>query len=168
MKKLAINSSDTAYAVARLQPFSTYGNMGAATSFYSSGWLRRDGLDAWHRDVNTVDYVVFSYRTPIVWHTPERGWVTVGRNFSASSSKHQGRARWGVGMSDDGRIETVMIDYHLSDTQYALLDHIRATGGSFLKGHQHRTSDVLIRLGLATFNFPGQLVISEKGRKVFA
>ena len=35
-----------------------------------------------------VDYLVYSYGTPIAWHTPQ-GWYIVAQKFSVTTSKHQ-------------------------------------------------------------------------------
>jgi hypothetical protein len=37
-----------------------------------------------------IDYVVFSYGTPIAWHS-RNGWTTPDVRYSVSTSKHQGR-----------------------------------------------------------------------------
>lgn len=39
-----------------------------------------------------IDYVVWSYETPIVWHDTERGWIDPGHGYSqATKAKHYGR-----------------------------------------------------------------------------
>jgi hypothetical protein len=39
-----------------------------------------------------VDYVVYSYGTPIAWHTID-GWYVVEQKFSVTTSKHQNYVR---------------------------------------------------------------------------
>lgn len=177
-KKLAINSQAPAYAISKLEPFDTYGAMfghcGRRYLHSRVGWLKGDGLAAYERDMDTIDYTVVSYATPIAWHTPERGWVVVDRNFSQSSSKHQAAARWGVSLSSDDRVEYVMIDYRLSGAQWALLDtlHETAEPHTHISGAQLRTARALESKGLihmSTSTDPGAFVlISEKGIKVFS
>lgn len=41
---------------------------------------------------DTIDYVVFSYDTPIAWHSAE-GWYVVEQKFSVTTSKHQNYVR---------------------------------------------------------------------------
>jgi hypothetical protein len=41
---------------------------------------------------DSINYVVFSYDTPIAWHSAE-GWYVVEQKFSMTTSKHQGIAR---------------------------------------------------------------------------
>jgi hypothetical protein len=41
---------------------------------------------------DTIDYVVFSYDTPIAWHS-EEGWYVVEQKFSVTTSKHQNYVR---------------------------------------------------------------------------
>jgi hypothetical protein len=38
-------------------------------------------------------YVVYSYGTPIAWHTEAGGWYIVGQKFSMTTSKHQNLVR---------------------------------------------------------------------------
>jgi hypothetical protein len=44
------------------------------------------GTDQAHR---TIDYVVYSYATPIAWHTAEDGWAVVTDKFSPTTTNHQ-------------------------------------------------------------------------------
>jgi hypothetical protein len=46
-------------------------------------------------DTGTIDYVVFSYDTPIAWHSAE-GWYVVEQKFSVTTSKHQNLVRRAV------------------------------------------------------------------------
>ena len=46
-------------------------------------------------------YVVYSYRTPIAWHTPE-GWYVVEQKFSVTTSKHQNYVRRAIAESLQG------------------------------------------------------------------
>ena len=39
-----------------------------------------------------IDYTVYSYDTPIAWHTME-GWYVVVQKFSVTTSKHQNYVR---------------------------------------------------------------------------
>lgn len=47
-----------------------------------------------------VDYVVWSYATPIAWHTPE-GWVVPPVKYSPTTTQHQHTARMGVHYSGE-------------------------------------------------------------------
>jgi len=44
--------------------------------------------------INTpeIDYTVYSYNTPIAWHSP-KGWHIVEQKFSNTTSRHQSRVR---------------------------------------------------------------------------
>jgi hypothetical protein len=48
-----------------------------------------------------MDYVVYSYHTPIAWHTPE-GWYIVAQKFSQTTSKHQNLTRRAIAESLQG------------------------------------------------------------------
>lgn len=43
-------------------------------------------------DIMGVDFVVWSYATPIAWKTPV-GWYVVDQKFSATTSNHQAQVR---------------------------------------------------------------------------
>lgn len=46
-------------------------------------------------DANRIDYIVWSYGTPIAWHT-EDGWTMPDARYSATTSRHQGQVRRGL------------------------------------------------------------------------
>ena len=79
-------------------------------------------------DSSDVDYVVFSYSTPIAWHTPD-GWVVPPVRYSVTTSKHQGQARWGAQLSDDDVISTGPVADVMRAEGYAFRD-----GGWFRPG----------------------------------
>jgi hypothetical protein len=43
-------------------------------------------------DETRIEYAVYSYGTPIAWHTAQ-GWHIVGQKFSMTTSKHQNLVR---------------------------------------------------------------------------
>ena len=49
-------------------------------------------------------YVVYSYGTPIAWHTDARGWYVVAQKFSVTTSKHQNLVRRAVADSLAGAL----------------------------------------------------------------
>lgn len=65
---------------------------------YELGMLGGDMLDQFRRDVNagTVDYVVYSYATPMAWHTPF-GWEVNRNKYSVTTSRHQGAIGAAIG-----------------------------------------------------------------------
>lgn len=48
-------------------------------------WFLREGLRH-----STVDYIVYSYDTPIAWHDTVWGWVFPGIKYSLTTTRHQG------------------------------------------------------------------------------
>jgi len=42
------------------------------------------------------DYIVYSYATPIAWHTSDRGWVVPDVKYSVSTTRHQSIVRKAV------------------------------------------------------------------------
>lgn len=71
-----------------------YGESTGSLGSWDSGRLSGDDLDQFRLDRTYVDYVVWSYRTPIAWHwtnerSGESGWHVVAQKFSPTTSKHQ-------------------------------------------------------------------------------
>jgi hypothetical protein len=46
-----------------------------------------------------IGYTVYSYDTPIAWHTEAHGWHLVEQKFSSTTSKHQNYVRRAVAQS---------------------------------------------------------------------
>lgn len=61
----------------------------------SAGRLAGADRDAFDAAWSEIDYIVFSYQTPIAWHTP-KGWHVVEQKFSATTSNHQSQVRRGL------------------------------------------------------------------------
>lgn len=53
------------------------------------------------QDETRIDYAVYSYGTPIAWHTLE-GWYVVEQKFSVTTSKHQNYIRRAIAESLQG------------------------------------------------------------------
>jgi hypothetical protein len=61
----------------------------------------RLNVEEWAKLIDSAeiqDYVVFSYDTPIAWHT-SNGWYIVSQKFSVVTSKHQDYVRRAVAES---------------------------------------------------------------------
>ena len=54
----------------------------------STGRLNAEESAKLINDQNAMDFIVYSYHTPIAWHTAE-GWYVVEQKFSVTTSKHQ-------------------------------------------------------------------------------
>jgi hypothetical protein len=70
------------------------GNLWAET--YSLGPGRLTGepcRGATSRDANEIDYVVYSYGTPIAWHIEDGEWIIPDDKYSVTTSNHQGVVR---------------------------------------------------------------------------
>jgi hypothetical protein len=48
------------------------------------------------QDETRINYAVYSYGTPIAWHTDAEGWYIVAQKFSQTTSKHQNLVRRAV------------------------------------------------------------------------
>jgi hypothetical protein len=95
MKRLTTRGIETARAIWERKPFTTSGSFHAESvkgRLYGAGRLIGDDLEAFNQDNNAamIDYVVYSYATPIAWHTSDGRWHVVKQKFSPTTSKHQG------------------------------------------------------------------------------
>jgi hypothetical protein len=70
----------------------------------SEGRLNREEYALLESAMNEsrIAYVVFSYGTPIAWHTDARGWYVVAQKFSVTTSKHQNLTRNAIADSLQG------------------------------------------------------------------
>lgn len=94
MKRLTTHGPATAQAIANRENFNTSGALKArkVDGLHLMGDAGRlSGVDYDHfcMDMESIDYVVTSYATPIAWHTPD-GWYVVKQKFSITTTRHQG------------------------------------------------------------------------------
>jgi hypothetical protein len=65
----------------------------------SPGRLEGNALDMWHKDRPHIDYVVYSYATPIAWHFrypglwAVGGWMIPDTTYSHTTTRHQSLVR---------------------------------------------------------------------------
>lgn len=90
--KLSSRSYAVAEAIRDRVDFTTHGALkgGKSLRHHGSGRLNERERQAWDRDYPDIDYAVFSYVTPIAWHTPS-GWHVVDQKFTNTTSKHQAK-----------------------------------------------------------------------------
>lgn len=158
MPRYAQSSAHVIESIRALKPFDTYGNMSATDShFWHYGYLRGSALEAWLADRFAIDYAVYSYGTPIAWHTPEGGWTYVDRSFSISTSRVQSYVKQALGIylyGPEARTNGVRVlqrHYYVTPRQSSFLWSLQhapivATGGEI------STARALARKGLVTFD----------------
>ena len=93
----ALNQRDAIHYIATREEFTASALSG---SRYSLGAGRLNGEEDYkfYSSVNSMDFIVYSYGTPIAWHTPE-GWYVVAQKFSQTTSKHQNLTRRAIAES---------------------------------------------------------------------
>lgn len=81
---------NTRDAIAERRTFKTGGALrgSAIVQLSHTGQLSGDALDSYWQSVNSIDYVVYSYATPIAWHD-DKGWKVVQDKFSVTTTLHQ-------------------------------------------------------------------------------
>jgi hypothetical protein len=62
------------------------------------GRLDEEEFAKFKQNETSVNYIVYSYDTPIAWHSSE-GWYVVGQKFSQTTSKHQNLTRRAIAES---------------------------------------------------------------------
>jgi len=81
--------------LAERQPFHTHGALrGEAGEHHSTGRLAGDDLSSFTR--TPVDFVVYSYATPIAWHTIDGDWTMPSTRYSVTTSCHQSAIRTAI------------------------------------------------------------------------
>jgi hypothetical protein len=99
-----MNQRDAIHYIATRQEFKASALEGwqgtASKESALSGRGRLDSLETLKLQsvADTIDYVVFSYDTPIAWHS-EQGWYVVEQKFSVTTSKHQNYVRRAIAES---------------------------------------------------------------------
>lgn len=97
-----MNQRDAIHYIATGQEFkaSALSGVNVNTSGLQGAYGRLDPEEfARFKAVETqVDYVVYSYGTPIAWRTAE-GWYVVEQKFSVTTSKHQNYVRRAIAES---------------------------------------------------------------------
>jgi hypothetical protein len=98
-RKIRCSIRDSDMPIVRRQEFEAYGAMSGTegSSYPYTGHLPDEHAKALLADAGKgdVDYVVYSYSTPIAWHTP-KGWTIPDVKYSRTTSRHQGVVRRAV------------------------------------------------------------------------
>jgi hypothetical protein len=92
-----MNQRDAIHYIATRQEFKASALSGSRYSL-GGGMLKGQDLEKLHEQVNGADYFVYSYSTPIAWHTAE-GWYVVSQKFSVTTSKHTNYVRRAIAES---------------------------------------------------------------------
>ena len=93
----ALNQRDAIHYIATRQEF-TASALSGSTYSLGAGRLRGEELEKFYQEVNFIKYAVYSYGTPIAWHTLG-GWYVVEQKFSQTTSKHQNLTRRAIAES---------------------------------------------------------------------
>lgn len=93
----ALNQKDAEHYIATRQEFTASALSGSRYSL-GSGRLNGEEDSKFCSSVNAMDFIVYSYSTPIAWHTPE-GWYVVEQKFSVTTSKHSNYVRRAIAES---------------------------------------------------------------------
>lgn len=143
MTRYTTRSGDFAKDAIALKPFTTRGSLRGKDYAADSGILSAHALRTYNADRPNIDYVIYSYSTPIAWHTNDGQWTKVEDAFSNTTGKHQG-ALYRIPTD-----RTAGYRHNLfSDAQRALISKIYdSTHQTYIpKGQQKRTMAILTRL----------------------
>jgi hypothetical protein len=101
----ALNQRDAIHYIANRDEFTASALSGKFKDYTpSEGRLNREEYSLLESAMNEskIAFVVFSYGTPIAWHTDARGWYVVEQKFSVTTSKHQNLTRRAIADSLQG------------------------------------------------------------------
>lgn len=93
MRLTTRDSTGVAEAMVAREPFSTHGALNGGPTSYPPSQGRLSSEEYARLREAPVDYVVYSYGTPIAWHYTFGGWYMAHQKFSVTTSKHQGTVR---------------------------------------------------------------------------
>ena len=86
-----MNQRDALHYIATQQEFKASALRGSG-NYSGTGRLDEEQTAKLAKDITSLNYIVYSYSTPIAWHTPE-GWYVVSQKFSTTTSKHTNYVR---------------------------------------------------------------------------
>lgn len=92
MLRLTTRGIKTAEAIRDRVPFKTSGSLRAEVTpgrYVYNGYLNEAESAALYAADRPI-YIVWSFSTPIAWHTEKGGWHIVDQKFSRTTTKHQG------------------------------------------------------------------------------
>jgi len=90
----ALNQRDAIHYIATGREFTASALEGRVYSV-GNGRLNNEETARYNEALNTANFWVYSYSTPIAWRTAE-GWYVVEQKFSVTTSKHQNLVRRAV------------------------------------------------------------------------
>jgi len=98
----ALNQRDAVHYIANRQEFKASALTGTTYS-QGCGRLNVQELDKFINDLTSdkINFFVYSYGTPIAWHTA-KGWYVVEQKFTPTTSKHQSLTRRAIADSLQG------------------------------------------------------------------
>ena len=95
-----MNQRDAIHYIATRQEFRASALEGWR-AHYQTGALDKENCERYLADTKAgIDYLVYSYSTPIAWHTAE-GWYVVEQKFSVTTSKHQNYVRQAIAEANE-------------------------------------------------------------------
>jgi len=101
-----ITGKSAGAAISQAQPFTTSGSLrGTVAQPAPDAYIPYTGFlpDEWREDIRKdashVDYIVWSYATPIAWRLTNGQWILPDVRYSVTTSKHQGIVRRSLGIT---------------------------------------------------------------------
>ena len=94
-----VNQRDAEHYISTRQEFTASALSGVNVNLSglngAYGRLNAEEFAQFKQDETRIEYAVYSYGTPIAWHTSQ-GWYIVSQKFSQTTSKHQNAVRRAV------------------------------------------------------------------------
>ena len=109
------------------------------------GRLPGNWRDVYYQTAGRIDYIIYSFSTPIAWHTNDGLWFIPSVTYSSYSSRHQHYARM-VAMAENSPWERIEGDYYYHSHEIMRsVSEYRATGKAFLMETNRSYAYVTIR-----------------------
>jgi hypothetical protein len=97
---------NTIQAISDRKAFKSGGALSGGTGTGYTGQLSGDALQRFYDDRAYTDYIVYSYATPIAWHTTD-GWYMPSVKYSATTTNHQALTREAIRYYETDAYKTV-------------------------------------------------------------
>lgn len=157
MRYVSNHSSATEFILARRE-FNGSSMRGRTTPNYEVGRLPEAWRDVYYHTANDIDYIVYSFATPIAWHTRDGLWFVPSVTYSGYSSRHQWYARRAA-MTDNTFKSRIECDRYYTSTEIMAFVHQYRETGDVTIHHTNRQYAYVTVRGIK----PGDYVMSETG-----
>lgn len=144
MRYISNHSSAERFIAAR-EPFNGNSMSGSTTPGYVVGRLSRDWQTVYYATANQIDYVVFSFSTPIAWHLKNGLWIIPSTTYSGYTSRHQHYARMAAMRENEWHARIECDRFYTSHEIMALVREYADSGRVSIHHNRRESAYVTVR-----------------------